>query len=163
MGASRFSKRVDTRWLSPYCNDLWNSARIFGQLVGVQDFSGDHLQCVLLSLVAVGWSDIKNMWLTNCAEFEVMGASLKAGVLFALTVILGVTNYANGQLLSSLPKSLIVTATRAGGANLSGTGTIATSLSSIYTHVEANTRSKMPVSKRSLLSQGKRISGLACA
>jgi hypothetical protein len=72
------------------------------------------------------------MLLINCAEFEVMGASRKASVLFALTVILGVTNYANGQLLSSLPKSLIVTATRAGGANLSGTGTIATSLSSIY-------------------------------
>jgi hypothetical protein len=100
--------------------------------VGVQDFSGDHLQCVLLSLVGVSWSDIKNMLLINCAEFEVMGASRKASVLFALTVILGVTNYANGQLLSSLPKSLIVTATRAGGANLSGTGTIATSLSSIY-------------------------------
>ena len=100
--------------------------------MGVQDFSGGHLQCVLLSFVAVSWSDIKNMLLTNCAELEVMGASLKAGVLFALTVILGVTNYANGQLLSSLPKSLIVTATRAAGANLSGTGTTATLLFDIF-------------------------------
>lgn len=83
-----------------------------------------------------------------------MGASFKAGVLFALAAILGVANYANGQLLSSLPKSLIVTATGAGGFNLTGTGTKATSLFDIFMYL------KTPILKR---ESGKRSWAWKCA